>query len=488
MQAGYFHAIETSLVLFVLSIYTICMKKLTLLILTLCFMVSSGLAQQVPNLRTRVQKRVELKQSSLYGVVERELQGYYDRQVFVDPNHQTGWFRVDDFLAWVKKNASALEKESVRTTKETVSLKSIYANAKSWNYEPLYRTFWVYLGARYIADVYGVKADFSRLSVVFCQDMACAIAGTGSIVISPNSSEALPSIINMGMHEATHMLLYLSGNTEDQLSELATFYTQYNYGLPVRGQDALTLGDGVRDIRHTRRMRPDIDVLYEYNSFIAGHVLNKSIRPAEVLSFIKKGSEISILDVCFHLVALQQKRFFMNGLNKQTGATISLPEDVLPGYMDKMNFTQQDVQEWKARPGIEFYLGKFPWNKTPFMTSIHGDKIHVFVKKSDDVFIFSGGYSPIDKKTFLRELVGDKAPSLTKFYDNLAAYLPPDFVQDVQEAFSVQTTGMFLLSPTARKERNALQARHRKALENAVIQALKDSGAPPSPPVPKGYI
>lgn len=464
------------------------MKRLTLLILTLCFMVSSGLAQQVPHLRTRVQKKVELKQSSLYGVVERELQEYYARQVFVDPNHQTGWFRVDNFLTWVKKNASALEKESVRTTKETVSLKSIYANPKSWNYEPLYRTFWVYLGARYIADVYRVKADFSRLSVVFCKDMACAIGGTGSIVISPNSAEALPSIINMGMHEATHMLLYLRRNTEDQLSELATFYTQYNYALPVKADDALTLGDGVRDMRRTYNLRPDIDVLYEYNSFIAGHVLNPSIRPADVLSFIKKGSEISILDVCFHLVALQQRRLFMNSLNKQTGATISLPEDVLLGYMDKMNFTEQDVQDWKARPGIEFYLGKFSWNKTPFMTLRYGDKIHVFVKKSGGEFIFSGGYSQLDKKTFLHELVGDRAPFLTKFYDNLASHLPPDFIQDVQETFSVQTTSMFLLSPAARKKRNALQARHRKALENAVIQALKDSGAPPSPPVPKGYI
>ena len=122
------------------------------------------------------------------------------------------------------------------------------------------------------------------------------------------------------------------------------------------------------------------------------------------------------------------------------------------------------------------------------MTLRYGDKIHVFVKKSCGEFIFSDGYSQLDKKTFLHELVGDRAPFLTKFYDNLASHLPPDFIQDVQETFSVQTTRMFLLSPAARKERNALQARHRKALENAVIQALKDSGAPPSPPVPKGYI
>lgn len=464
------------------------MKKILLFVFVWLFMFPSVFAKHQVNLTRRVQDRIEKQNSSLYNVIRRELQNYYKRDDFSDPNHQSGWYRVDDFLTWVKKNESQLENEKFSAVEQKISLKQIYANSKAWSYEPLYRSFWVYLGGRYIADVYQVKADFSRLSIVFCDNTACTIGGTGTIFISPQSKEVIPSIINMGMHETTHMLPYLMGNKKDQLSELATFYTQYNYGLPVRAKDALTLADGVRDMRRSYQLRPDFNLLYEYNSFIAGHVLNKKIRPVDVLSFVKEGSEISILEVCLNLVALGQKRLFIQNLDMKTGTTLSLPEDMLTSYMENMNFTQADVEEWKARPTLEFYLGKFKYNKTPFLTSRYGDKIHVFVKYDRDVFVFSGGYVPATKQRYLEDLVGKNASLMASFYDSLVSWLPPGFVQETQEEFSVQTNTTFLISGPARKERNKLGKRYEAALKRAVMQALKESGAPPAPAIPEGYI
>ncbi len=464
------------------------MRKLTSILCTLFLLLSPGFAHNRANLLRRVQDKVEAKHSVLYTLVERELQKYYGKDDFSDPQHQTGWFRVNDFLTWVKKNERELENEKISAVGQKISLKQIYANPDAWGYEPLYRSFWVYLGGRYIADVYKVKADFSRLSIVFCDNTACTIGGTGTIFISPQSKEVIPSIINMGMHETTHMLPYLMGNKKDQLSELATFYTQYNYGLPVRAKDALTLADGVRDMRRSYQLRPDFNSLYEYNSFIAGHVLNRKIRPADVLSFVKEGSEISILEVCLNLVALGQKRLFIQNLDMNTGTTLSVPEDVLPSYMENMNFTQADVEEWKARPTLEFYLGKFKYNKTPFLTSRYGDKIHVFVKYDRDVFVFSGGYVPATKQRYLESLVGKNVSLMASFYDNLASRLPPGFVQETQDEFSVQTNTTFLISGPARKERNKLGKRYESALKRAVIQALNESGAPPPPPIPEGYM
>ena len=43
----------------------------------------------------------------LYKFVKENIERYYERKNFSDPNKTTGWYRVDKFLKWVKKNGTA---------------------------------------------------------------------------------------------------------------------------------------------------------------------------------------------------------------------------------------------------------------------------------------------------------------------------------------------------------------------------------------------
>jgi len=443
-----------------------------------------------------VQKQVDAAvETSLDVVVKEELRKYYGRENFSDPAHQSGWFRVDDFLTWVQKNAKPLENEKMNLQATKVSLKQIYTEPKMWSSELFRRAFWVYLGGRYIADVYGVKADFSRLSINFCEDMACAIGGTGMIYISPKSDETIPATINMGMHETTHLLPYLQNGRHDALSELATFYTQYNYALPVRAQDARSLADGVRDFRRIYQLRSDLPLLYEYNYFVVGEILNPAIRPADIFTFTKDEVSGTILDACFNLVVLNEKKFFIQlsfDEMKDTSSFEIFPHN-MPSAMKKYHFTQADVDKWQANPETDFYLGKFPWYKLPMASCPpalrkYGEKVHVFVRQEKGSLYLNIGYISCNKKEYMERFFGKKAAAVSEFYNLLATKLPKDFSAEVKATFPTLTTDTFVLSKPARQKRKALAEKYKAVLEKAVIEALEESGTPPPPAIPEGYL
>ena len=318
--------------------------------------------------------------------------------------------------------------------------------------------------------------------------------GTGMIFISPNSNETIPATINLGMHEVTHMLPYLSGKSRDSLSELATFYTQYNYGLPVHAKDVDSFAEGVRDVRRAQQLRPDLNLLYEYNYFIVGEILNPFIRPADILSFSKEDANGSVIEACFDLIAIKEKRFFMlpttpSGRPEMTSSAKILPS-MLPSFMEKLHFTQEDVDLWNANPDTDFYLGQFKWDKVPvqIMTTKFGNKLHLLARRKKDGLYVISGYVPCNQKEYLERLFGKNAAAVAGFYNRLAAKLPAEFVQEVKEMFPVLTTDTFMLSKTARQQRKELSQKYKAVLEQAVVEALEESGAAPAPAIPKGYL
>ena len=63
---------------------------------------------------------------SLYSLVRQELENYYGLQDFSDPNHETGWYRVDDFLKWVQNKEEGLSNQIVNIDAQAVAFKDLY--------------------------------------------------------------------------------------------------------------------------------------------------------------------------------------------------------------------------------------------------------------------------------------------------------------------------------------------------------------------------
>ena len=93
------------------------MEKFLLFLLALFIMpVFAGAfdtEQSIKEQNKLTQELSNIRQNTcdLYGVVEDDLLEYYGKnniKNFYDPEHQTGWFRVYDFLSWLKNNEQEL--------------------------------------------------------------------------------------------------------------------------------------------------------------------------------------------------------------------------------------------------------------------------------------------------------------------------------------------------------------------------------------------
>ncbi len=467
------------------------MRKLLFCLLSV-FLFTPLWAQSAGDIGARVTARLQEQKSPLYTFVQQELQNYYGRTDFSDPQRSKGWYRVDDFLKWLNKNAARLENTQMNAVGKQITLKQIYANPKAWDFRPLQLAFWVYLGGRYIADVYQVKADFSLLKISYCDGGACAFGGTGVIFINPEDKDSLPSAVNLGMHETTHLLTYLMHGSSEPLTELATFYSQYNYGLPVKAADATNFGDAVRDIRLTYAVRPDFDLHYEYNYFVAGILLNSHIKPQDVLAFSKTedfNPDISLWQTVLNLLAADKKQFFLRPGRRFGGTTMS--EESALDFVQKLGFSEQDMQKWSSTPDKEFFLGVFDKDKLSIVSQFWmPKKTPLFVKKHNDYFSFQAGFTPVTKNQYLEAAFGPYAKSkrLKEFYDRLLKNLPPEVTASARQHWPALTADTFLSSPAAREVRTKFAKPYAKPLKEAVIRSLAEAGAPPPPPLPAGYL
>ena len=241
--------------------------------------------------------------ASLYSSTRAQLQQYYQRTDFSDPGHTTGWYRVDNFLSWLQRNETVLSQEL-----NTLNLPLQYPQA-----------LWSYLGARYVADIYQVNPDFTRLHIQPCakHEMPRARMEDTTLVFDPSSHHAIPAAITLGIHEGTHILpALLSDPQATSLSELASFFSQHEYGLPVKVEDATLFSYGVRDIRLTsyRKGFALVPLTYEYMLHVVGLVLLPEISSDELLTSYNDLSNSSDFNLATGIVywhTLSQRQLFV---------------------------------------------------------------------------------------------------------------------------------------------------------------------------------
>ncbi|MCQ2411090.1 MAG: hypothetical protein MJ053_06480 [Elusimicrobiaceae bacterium] len=447
------------------------MKRLTLCLFLLLGVCSTAFTRPAARLERRVQERVEQQQSVLYTTVEQALKHYYGKDYAPDPQRTTGWYRVDDFLTWVTRNSRELEQALKPSYVQT-----LYQYPDSWTA----RSLWISLGARYIVSVYGVEADLSKLDIMYCDNENCAVTGTGWMRVSPPEGMPVPALINLGIHEATHMFPYLISGENKSLTELATFYSQYNYGLPVKSSDMDEFAYGVRDIRRAQELRSDLTLASEYNYFIAGLLLKPLLSKREILQatqgfFDSRGHvNMAIWQTVLNLIALRDGNFW-----KQEYLFLhSLSEEDLRA----LHFTQQDMERCKAQPEAFFYVGKR-------RDSISNKKEALFARfdEKQNKVIFYTGFRRVTKEAYLQRLFGDRAPYLYDFYDRVLNNLPKELVKEVRRQWPVQTDQMFLPASGQSTGWQKFGKPYSAQITQAVVKALEQSGAPAVPPIPPGY-
>ena len=446
------------------------MKKLypVFLMLLFLFIALPILAKEdalgIAQLQGQISKAIEsaINERTLYSFVKQELSNYYGKNDFSDPNKETGWYRVDNFLKWVRNNEEKLEEECFKTGSNCWSLREIVRDKWYLEQGAYYYPFWAYLGTRYIADIYGFKADFKKVEFSFTCNISNATSFFNRISLCIDSDEVIPSIINLGLHEATHMFPL---DTADPLSELATFFSTYNYGLPVKSQDAITFANGVRDIRRTIALRPDLDVLLEYNYYLAGLIINSDISIDDIFSIKRKHliDDISIAHICFYMVAMKRNNFFDSCDSKN----ISL--------VDLKNLEEQEIALLNENPDKEVYLGKresICYGRQPTFAKLNGERVKlVYVDSSTNI------------SQYLDNAFGKyNGSKIEHFYNSLYNKLPKQYIKEVSKNSKVQSCDSF-------SDWKGYQTvkRYEPEIRNAILATLEEMDVPKAK-IPEGYI
>ncbi len=232
--------------------------------------------------------------TSLYSSTRTQLQQYYNRTDFADPDHTTGWYRVDDFLTWLKTHQAALTRDIQDDT-----------------YTP--QALWVYLGARYAAHQFGIVEQLPLQVKLGEPHQGTRVnVEEATILLDPTANRTAPAAITLGMHEGAHLLPVLAAkSTGLSLSELASFYAQHQYGLPVEVEDAKWFSYGVRDIRltATRKGYALVPLSNEYILHVLGLVILPSLFPQKLLEAYNSPlmrSDISLSTALIYWHALTQ--------------------------------------------------------------------------------------------------------------------------------------------------------------------------------------
>lgn len=252
---------------------------------------------------------IDLSRFSLYEIVAKQLQEYYQKTDFSDPQRETGWYRVDNFLTWLKENETNLTQEL-----EQFPLDGRYK-----------QRLWIYLGARYVADMYHTHPDSTKLNIRECSEHEneCARMEDTTILFNSFRSQVAPVAIALGMHEGSHLLpALLQEEPVSALSELVSFYSQHEYGLPVKVEDANFFSQGIRDFRLTssRKGFSLVPLTHEYMLHIVGLAFLQELIPEQMLANsveLSKYSNITLADTVIYWHAINKQQLFI-GTNVYT--------------------------------------------------------------------------------------------------------------------------------------------------------------------------
>ena len=438
---------------------------------------------------------------SFYNFVKENIEQYYERKRkdFKDDKKTTGWFRVDRFLNWVKQNEKQLQNSSFEFKKGedkeinyslNALAQKIYKKTNKSTYAE--EALWMYLGARYVENIYNESfKNFYNFKIIFSTatiaDTHAIPIGDPGIKVTTTKSYSIPMAINLGIHETTHLLPILKDNQRAILPELATFYAQYNFGLPVKNNYDVKnkYYYTTRDVRRLHSLKPDIPFTKEYNAFIAGLIINNEIDKDKLFNLketeIASASfptDITIQQAVFALLAAEDNRF-MYGKPKYT---TEITKNTFLKQTKLFNIGEKEAQKILTDAALDIDLGNQVWPGT-------SDTVPIILRKklTDSSISFLGGKYRINKKMFLEKTFGQLAdnPKLQEFYEKLIEYLPQEIKQNRKKFWPVVTNDGYLPLLAFLNEERLGGAK--AAWEEAIIKALNDVTTD-TVPVPEGYL
>lgn len=452
------------------------------------------------HLQEKLEKPIVQKRNQFYRLAYKELSDYYNRQDFASPAKANGWYRVNNFLNWLKQNEKQVQRDFRTLFPSVCADDTCSMNWKNWHIYK--RSWWVFLGVHYVADKQKKPADYSRLSFLFCNDATCARAGkensNHSIKINIDAAYSIPSDINTGIHEGTHLLPYLL-HTSDQhvLSEFATFWTSCLYALPVKQKDLYSFSAGIRDFIRTANAKPDLLLHWEYHPYVAGRFLIPQLQRMNLLSLTTADNRYaseSLIETAINYIYAAHGRYFeenISPLKSITETPCSWDQLIQQGFA-----TQAQLNQWFGGKYPAFYsyigtadLGKLPERKMTGkypMFILHlpsGEK----PPQEHDYFLIPA--VPVSKEDYLKQIYSpfEVTEELKAFYSDMEKAVPAEVKN---EMFSnIPAIYKPMLSNRQDEERlsQLIWYQYGKPVTKATLQAFKQGGIKPLA-VPPGYM
>lgn len=261
----------------------------------------------------------------LYPVVWETIDAYYGSDLKADDSRQNGWYRVHDFLKWVKKDENKLLKEKVNFSIEDATGYSKSVNtvqelllSKKLGHQQI---LWTYLGARYfLSRLHLYNLNSEQLFFELCNNNSCARPANKRAVIQIQRGMGNNILyLNVGIHEVSHVLLSLTeAGSRETLSEFASFYAQYNYALPVEKNlmmitkhGLLKNIGGVRDFLTIFLRNSYSELENEYFAFVVGPLLNKKqLTEKTLFSLTGGGGGESLYEVSKEFLLARENKMF----------------------------------------------------------------------------------------------------------------------------------------------------------------------------------
>ncbi len=273
--------------------------------------------------------RISANNCPLYASVRAGLEEYYGQTEFADPGRQSGWYRVNLFLKWLKRNEAVLKGEQISIEangkKYTVSVcRALRKASYKETFSPLEMQgiFGVWLGARYTADMFvsgrGVRfPDMTLSRETYGRAVISSSGGKkehGYIEIHPDSYALVPAL-NLGLHEGTHLAAWMTGG-KNSLGEWGTFLATVHYALPVKANAQTGTYQGTRSFTHNASV-PSVSceqTFQEYAAFVLGARLYPEIRRQNFFTFEEQIGEYqdrTLLLLLRNLAAVQAGRLYV---------------------------------------------------------------------------------------------------------------------------------------------------------------------------------
>ena len=246
---------------------------------------------------------------SLFSFTHKQLTNYYRRDNFADPNHQNGWYRVHDFLTWVKQNEAEL----------TDIYQKKYSD-KYTNFPPINQddvsVLAGFLGMYYTGS--HCKKSLKQLNVMPIVLTLNSSASTREIQIGINDS--FVQTVNSGLHEAAHAIPFFcyaipAQDPGDNLSELIPLSAQLIYGLPTQPSD---IPQGTRSVVGHLKGNDELSDIYaqELLAFLQYNSLREAFQRKDLHPFTSAKLERSsfTLDLLVQdLIDVHHGKLLLNG-------------------------------------------------------------------------------------------------------------------------------------------------------------------------------